>query len=308
MSFDRHHDRVQQKSVQKPDPAGIAGEYGNLPRLLAYGTGRVMQARTALTRAGIELSGPHTGRFTTGDFSAEVLLEPGDVIRLSCAAAIAEAPRILLERCAGMPGNVRFATAANHGRQLLADTRVNGVAHLPESLRRIRVGFAQALALQAIDPPEAIPATSTSDALREAIRDAGWPKEDAVEAPDGYELHVLLEGTRSTVRVTAGPGSALAQRTLLHQLPDGEAGRAVAHQALACNARLRGCRLALASGRLRVESQLHEAQLDGEWLSFTVRAVASVARSLEPVLQLLAQEPVFARAYTDMFDTGPEAS
>jgi hypothetical protein len=144
-------------------------------------------------------------------------------------------------------------------------------------------------------------AVPSADLLRSAIDESGWGKEDVVEIPDGYELHALLEGVRTTVQVSSGAGSVLVQRTILSHVPPGNAGQSVSHQALDCNARLRGCRLAISDGRLCVEARLHGEQINSDWLSFTVRAVAGVARCVAPELQLLADDPAVADAYADMF-------
>ncbi|MGD9856132.1 MAG: hypothetical protein AB7U20_14405 [Planctomycetaceae bacterium] len=264
------------------------------------GASRVAQIRAALAAGEVEMTGPHVGRMTTDTLTADVLLEPDDLIRVRCAVELDEPPQALLERGAGAAGNVRFA-AFPSGRQLAAETRVNGAAHLPNSLRAIRCGFTHLLAGTASpDEPQA-DSKPMSEALSAAIQQTGWSKEDAVETAQGYELHSTLEGVRTAVEAAVGPDSVLVRKIVLAGPPDGAGGCAVAHQALAMNARIRGCRLAIRAGRLQVETRLHSPLLDGDWLTFVVRAVAGAARCVEPELRLLADEPAVAEAYVQMF-------
>jgi hypothetical protein len=297
MSFDARHDRLSKIANHRR----ASGGNGVLHWL---GGDRVQQIHAALVNAGVELNGPGGGRMVIGDVFADVWLEPDEVLHVTCAAPLTLEPQALLERCAGAPGSVRF-TQSPIGRRLAADTRINGVAHLSHSLRGVSAGLSQALNGGAHSEPSD---DSSVELLRTAIHEAGWAKEDLVETPHGYELDTLLEGIRTTVHVIAHSQSALVQRTVLARLPDGMTGNAVSHQALSCNARLRCCRLAVSAGRLMVESRLEMHEINGDWLSFTVRAVAGVARGVEPLLHLLAHEPAVAEAYVEMFRVGQAAS
>jgi hypothetical protein len=301
MSFDARHDRPLSGLLRPalPERAGLAAGIALSHSRVAA---RVAAVRSALTNAGIELTGPHAGRVAVGDQFADVQLEPDDVILLRVPAP-GDEPRALLERSAVAAGNIRFAAIPRRAGQLLADTRVNGVAHLPRSLRGICRGLAVAAAGRDAEPEEAGAAAEV--ALRDAVAEAGWPREDAVEIPGGYELHLPIEGIRTAVSVTAEGASVRVQRTVVGRLPAGSAGSAVAHQSLMFNGRLRHCRLALSDGRLCVECRLHAGQLTGEWVSHAVRAVASAARVVSPELELLCREPAVADEYAAMFLAGP---
>jgi hypothetical protein len=300
MSFDARHDRLKAPLAQ-----GMSADWdAEVARWM--GTDRSLQVQAALAAAGVERTGPGAGRMVHAGIVADVLLEPDDVIRLAVAAPNVGDAREWLERCVPASGNVRFSSPHPAALDLVAETRVNGVAHLPEGLRRIGAAFAQVLGGTHVAEHAPPQDELVRERLRAAVGEAGWNGDSVVDTPDGQELHVTLGGARTTVQVTADCGAARVRRTLLAELPEGDAGRAAAHQALADNARLRGCRLAVAGGTLVVEARLCADQLDGEWLAFTVRAVAAAAQHVGPVLTLLAREPAVAAAYADMFLGGPQ--
>jgi hypothetical protein len=301
MAFDARHDRP---ITPAKSPFGRpADRDGEISRWM--GTDRASQVRAVLAAAGVKLTGPSTGRMMHGDLAADVLLEQDDLIRITAPAPQVGEAREMLERCVPAAGNVRFSAPISAGPCLIADTRVDGVAHLPGSLRRIGASFAQVLGGPLASESDTSEVPPLRERLRAAVAEAGWSGEGAVDTQEGHELHVTQGGARTTVQVTAGPGSVVVRRTLLDELPAGDAGRATAHQALACNAQLRGCRLAVTGGALVVEARLCADQIVGEWLAFTVRAVAAAAQHAGPVLALLAREPAVAAAYADMFLAGP---
>lgn len=302
MAFDARHDRP---ITPTKSPFGLSADWdGEISRWM--GTDRAGQVRAALAAAGVKLTGPSTGRIVHDDLAADVLLGPDDLIRITAPAPQVGHARDLLERCGPAAGNVRFSAPISGGPCLIADTRVDGVAHLPGSLRRIGASFAQVLGGALVGESDTSEVQPLRERLRAAVAEAGWTGDSEVDTPEGHELHVTQGGARTTVQVTAEPGSAVVRRTLLAELPEGDAGRATAHQALACNAQLRGCRLAVIGGALVVEARLCLDQLDGEWLAFTVRAVAAAAQHVGPMLALLAREPAVAAAYADMFLAGPQ--
>lgn len=302
MSLDLRHDRPL---TAPPIPlGGAAGRTAEIARWM--GTDRTTRVRAALAAAGVELTGPGTGRLVQEGVDADVLLEPDDVIRLTARATCGGAARGLLERSGNAAGNVRFSRAGSSVIRLIAETRVDGVAHLPASLRRIGDSFAQLLGEAPVRDPDS--SGDERERLRAAVAEAGWSEEEVVDTPEGHELHVPQGGARTMVQAIAERGSVLVRRTLLPDLPEGTAGEAAAHQALADNARLRGCRLAVAGGALVVEARLCAEQLDGDWLAYTVRAVAAAAQHMGPVLTLLAREPAVAAEYAGLFLSAREGS
>lgn len=297
MTFDQRHDR--QSRTARYAWAALTTDGGFASRW--RDTRRIGEIRATLAATGIKLTGPHQGQLQTDRFTADVRLEPEDGIHVGCdvTGSESDAPTDLLERCAGAVGNLRFASTVLGESRLIADTRINGVSHLPRTVRDISASVADVMDGRAIIAAAA--GDFPTDLFQKALHTAGWPTEDAVRQPDGYELFVVWEGARVAVQLSAVGDGLLARRTILPSVPDGDGGHAVSHQALAWNARLRGCRLALADGRLIVEAQLHKEQITGDWLSYTIRAVAGVARSLQPEVQLLASDPGVAAAYAEMF-------
>ena len=292
--------RGKQRKSQNVKPHGSTlFAVGDLSRWL--GADNLDHLHDVLREGGVEWGGPASGRMVAEGVVADVHLEPDEFIRVRCDVDLSDSPRRLLERGAGAAGCVRCGMGPT-GLQLAAETRINGAAHLPESLAEIRSGFS--LLIQQSNSPavqQKREQESSTQAVRAAIEQTGLIKEDVVETADGYELQTQIEGSRVPVQVVLQSGAALVQRTVLQDLPEGVAGIAVAHQALVWNARLRCCRLAVSGGRMRVEGRLRAKLINGDWLQLTMRAVASAARSLEPELELLAGEAIVAQAYVNMF-------
>jgi hypothetical protein len=293
--IDRHPDVAMTNSAARPPG-------GSLARWL--GAARVQAVRDALSEGGVNLTGSYTGELPAGSLTAQVTLETDDLLGVRSDVVADGDALALLERCAGLPGNVRFA-AVDNGLQLAAETRIDGVAHLPRSLREISAGFSFALG-QPIDKSTDADELPPGEAVRAAVEQAKWSSDDAVETEQGWELRPRLEGTGVAVRVILGTTSLIVQRPVLVSLPGGISGRAALRHALACNVRVRFCRLAVSEGHLVAECGLRPGLVDGEWLTFTTRAVAAAARSVEPELRLLATEPTVAAAYAEMFLTGPD--
>lgn len=297
--------RNPRKSPTVATKAGARSSPLEISRWL--GADNVEHLRATLSEAGVELTGAHTGQIVGQHFVADVHLDPDELIRVRCAVDLSDEPCSLLERLSGSgsAGCVRFALGVE-GLHLAAETRVDGVAHLPHSLKEIREGFSLAFDSSARTAEVENTDEDSAASVRAAIEDC-WPKDEAVATADGYELQPLIEGTRVSVQVLPRPGAALVQRAVLPELPEGIAGSAIAHQALVWNARLRCCRLAIGHSRLCIESRLHVRRIDAEWISFTARAVAAAARTVEPELDLLARDPDVAQAYADMFGIVPTA-
>ena len=293
-SHTRGNSRGSRNDKQK---AAATGSLKDVTRWL--GTDEVGQLRDTLRQAGVEFSGPSSGQIVAEDFAADVQLDPDDLIRVRCDVDLTESPHGLLQRFAGAVGNVRYGLGSM-GLQLAAETRVDGVSHLPHSLGEIRNGFSLGIRPGELEVPET-PEEDVSASIRAAVEQSPLPTDDAVETAEGYELQPRFEGSRVAVQVVSQPGAALVQRTVVSALPNGVVGAAVAHQSLVWNARLCCCRLAVSDGKLFVESRLHAERIDSEWLSFTVRAVAAAARSVEPELDILVREPDISQAYVDMF-------
>jgi hypothetical protein len=178
---------------------------------------------------------------------------------------------------------------------------VDGAVHLPESLDEIKRGFLGLLGKPtrrgSVEPPGDIPPDA---AMKSAIQNAGWTNEQAVETDYGWELHPRAAGTPIPVRAVLTADAVILRRGVIDNL-QGESAAAATHQALLQNERLRFCRLALVEDRLVIETTLRAGLICGDWLAYAAQAVAFAARSVEPELKLLMEEPAVAHAYAEMF-------
>lgn len=256
--------------------------------------------RDGLARGGVELQGPQSGTFKTRQFTASATLEADDVVQLRAPADSFEHPIEALRRGAGLPGNARLAMSGVQWR-LAAETRVNGAAHLPESLAEIKRGFLSLIGKPAKRDADQTPDDTPPDAaMKSAIHEAGWTNEQAVETDDGWELHPRVAGAPVPVRAVLTADAVMLRRTIISDINrDGSA--AALHQALSLNERLRFCRLAVVDERLVVETVLRAALICSDWLIYAAQAVASAARAVEPELKLLMEETAVAKAYAEMF-------
>lgn len=265
------------------------------------GRGSSDSLREGLTRGGIELHDAQRGTFKTRHFTARAVLEADDLVQLRSSTDAPTDPHAALLQCAGLPGNVRFSRCGDEQR-LAAETRVDGAVHLPGSLAEIKCGFLSLLGRNpksgAATPDESPP----GEALRHAINEAGWTGEQAVETDYGWELHPRIAGAAVPVQAVLLTDAVILRRLVIGDVAD-DSRDAVAHQSLLFNERLRFCRLAVVDGRLVVESTLRVDLIRSDWLAYAAQAVAYAARSVEPELKLLNEEPAVAQAYAEMFLT-----
>ena len=262
------------------------------------GRGGSDSLRDGLRRGGIDLDDAQRGTFKTPHFTARAVLEADDLVQLRSTLEASPEPHAALQQCAGLPGNVRFARCGNEQR-LAAETRIDGAVHLPDSLGEIKRGFFSLLGKPGEADDDAVDDAPPA-ALRTAIGEAGWTAEQAVETDYGWELQPRVAGTAVPVQAVLTADGVILRRVIVAE-PAEDAVGAVAHQALLFNERLRFCRLAMTEGRLVVESALRTSLIRSDWLLYATQAVAFAARSIEPELKLLNDEPAVAQAYAEMF-------
>lgn len=263
------------------------------------GRGGSDSLRDGLRRGGIELDDAQRGTFKTMHFTARAVLEADDLVQLRSTVDGSPEPHAALQQCAGLPGNVRFARCGGEQR-LAAETRIDGAVHLPDSLGEIKRGFFSLLGKSVAGDDGAVDDAPPAEALRTAIAEAGWTAEQAVETDYGWELHPRVAGTAVPVQAVLTADGVILRRVIVAE-PAEDAVDSVAHQALLFNERLRFCRLAVTEGRLVVESTLRTSLIRSDWLTYATQAVAFAARSVEPELKLLNDEPSVAQAYAEMF-------
>ncbi|REJ86817.1 MAG: hypothetical protein DWQ34_26405 [Planctomycetota bacterium] len=267
------------------------------------GASRTEQVREALSRGGVQMQSAHVGELKTSHFKATVTLEADDTVRIRAAfgSDIPVSDSAALEASASLPGNARFAMG-RHRAQLAAETRLNGVAHLPESLREIRRSFSRMLGRRVRhtkkEPEDRL---SPAVAVKAAIDESGWDEDRAIETDAGWELRPRLNGQAVPVELVLDVENVHLRRTIINEMPSGNAVSAVAHQALSMNDRLRGCRLAVLDRRLVAECTLRPSLINIEWLIWSSTTVAAAARSVGPEIRLLAENADIARQYLKMF-------
>ena len=266
------------------------------------GESRTGQIRDALAKGGVRMKSAHIGELKTPHFTATVTLEADDTVRVRTThTTVHEDLLTAIESCTGLRGSARFATGP-HGRLLAAETRLNGVAHLPASLKDIRYGFLKLLGKRvrrAGGEPDEPP--SPASAVKAAIDEAGWDTDRALETDAGWELRPRLSGQTVPVELVLDVETVHLRKTIVSPIPDGSAGFALAHQALTTNDRLRGCRLAIADDRLVAECTLRPSLINADWLAHTAATVAAAARTVEPEFRLLATNPAIVEQYLEMF-------
>ena len=251
---------------------------------------------------GVMYFGGHQGMVSLDDDAAELRVGVDGSIRLRADVALSARPLEVLRATHQMPGNRRFARD-RQGGALVADTRIDGATHLPQTLGSLRSAMLRTLHSRADAAAEVAPDPVEHGAVREALAGLPWAGEGVVEQDDGWELRPRLRGDAVPVRMMIEPSGLWFGRVVLHQLPaaDTSACGAVADQAVRINACLRHARLAVADGRLVAEARLDAWLIQPDWLATAARAVAVAARHAATTLRLLAEQPAVADTYIMMF-------
>lgn len=256
------------------------------------------ELREVMSRAGIDSNDSGRGQMTDKEFVADVTLQPDDFLTVRASAGRMFEPLAALERSGELPGNARLAFGGN-GWQLAAETRVNGLAHLPASLQEIRSAFRHGLTGHASSAKRDSPDVDPTVAVHRTIKDAGWSEEQIVETNKGWEMQPRLAGETVPVKLRICGNNAQILCSVLSSLPsDTVIVRPLAHQASLFNGRLRFARLSVVGDRLIAETHLRAELINASWLAFAARAVASVTRSVTPIMKLIAHERSVADHYT----------
>jgi hypothetical protein len=257
------------------------------------------QSATALAQVrGLKLKDAHRGVLACGESKAEVHLEPGDSIRVRLAVDEPPSPLAALAATHDLPGNVRYA-AVRQGMALMADTALDGHAHLERTFLEIVSGLQQAGGKTGKKRRDTEPVDP--DSARQAIAELKWGDEAAVQRPDGWELRPRFQGEALPVQAALDAGRLRLWRVVVPHLPQAPAADAVAGQALRFNAQVRLARLALYEGQFVAETCLHLGLTTPCWLATAAQAVAAAAQHTQPTLRLLAEDTLVAAQYAAMF-------
>lgn len=271
-------------------------------------TSRADALRNVFKDFGVRLQTGHSGRWPQGAWTADVQLQSLENVRFIANVKPLEDAFRALTTHAGVCGNLRYARVRRH-YQLIADTRVDGVTHLPQTLSELRAGFSRMAGCKAQRRKCAgKPETPSEDLLREddALRDSvaavlrsGGMSDDTVELETGWENRVRFEGSVIPVDLAICRGQVRLATPMCVPLPDAgsSAARAVLDMALCCNGRLRGARLAIRDDGLWAETLLHAGIISVDWLQRAARSVAAARHAWAAVFQALAECDRAAEAY-----------
>jgi hypothetical protein len=267
-------------------------------------TGAVQSVHAALAKVrGLVMDTPFSGSLRFGNRKASLRLETEDNLHVAWQLRSPMTPDVCpLSVNHLLAGNARIAIG-RRGPLILADTQVNGQAHLPSTLAHIQASLrcaADVTSGKQPAPPTAGRSTSISAAqLETLVAELGWEQDAVVRLADGWDLRPRLH--HDVVPVSMAPlGTGLRlSRVVLTNAPEqpGDRRSAVLDHAVRTNARLRGARLAMCDGNIVAETCLHTDQLHGKWLRDAVYAVATAAHVARPGLRILVDQPAVAEAY-----------
>jgi len=202
-----------------------------------------------------------------------------------------------------LPACVRHVLEGR-GRALLAETAVDGVLHLPESLAELGEGLRRAIARKpaAVVPVERPGDERVGEAVRGARAALALDPTDAVEVAGGrWELRPRAGALSVAVRVESEPGGVRLSHEVSRTRCEGLARAALETEVLRRNAAVRFCRLIATDGGLVVESRLRGALVTGEWIARAARRIAAAVHAHQAPLRVLAADPRVARTYAAVF-------
>ncbi|MCR4411106.1 MAG: hypothetical protein NUV77_01625 [Thermoguttaceae bacterium] len=284
-----------------------AGRHAQPPeRWLARHTTKLDEALRSIR--GLTMKDEHRGTLAAGSVLAELRVEPHQWIRIDAILDTPPEPWDALRVNHWLPGNLRYAQAP--GRMaLVAETMINGVAHLADSLGEIRRGLRSAA--RNADRQMAGPlATRLQDdlavdrqALASALERLPFGEQSLIEreatsaAGSFWEVRPRVAGEPVAVLVEWSGGRVRLGRTVL---TGPRPSAPLADQALRLNSRFRLCRLALAGEDLVVETLLHAGVIEPAWLAAAAHAVATASRYGQAKLEALVRHEPAARWYATL--------
>jgi len=260
---------------------------------------------------GLRLEGGHGGTLRAGRRIARLEIEPGGWISVRLSIDTPPANCNPAHRSGELPGNLRYA-AGRKGLALIAETRIDDIDHLPDSLAEIREGLAGASARRRApcggreDLPEleAVRAALDEARARLELEPAALIETRAsIEAEGAWELRPRLEGPPVAVRITRERGGLRLAHRITGVPRTAGATAAVAAEALRWNVHIRFARIVATEEGFAVESRLRTAQVAGEWIALASRAVAVVTLHARAPLRLLASDARLSSAYEAVFSS-----
>ncbi|NUQ63743.1 MAG: hypothetical protein HUU20_14795 [Pirellulales bacterium] len=251
--------------------------------------------------AGISLDTDHEGEWETAGGTAAVRLEPCD--RIGVWLPMAGRPRFedVLEITHSLPGNLRYAVVAGQ-LGLLADTRLDGEAHLGATLKWIDAGLGRASGKTAAEGRATEPLDR--DRAKRSLADAAGAEEELIDYRGGWEFGRRVCGEPVTLRAAVEDAELRVFREILPAIPAATAGP-VHWQTLHYNGRLRHARLALDGPALVAETRLHAGLLRAEWVAMALDAVAVAVRHVLLPLRILSEQEEVAQCLRQAIPVRP---
>jgi len=259
---------------------------------------------------GFELCGDYQARLHVAGRVADVRFEAAGWGRVTCPLDAPLSAAAALARHCAWSGNLRYALSGGGVQHLVADFRLDGLAHLPRTFAELGAGLREALGeVGDLKPPAggagasaAPPAAAqlqerlSAEIARLPFGPDGVVRLERAGETSQWELRPRVAAEIVPVRLTLTAQHLRLSHVVLRKLPAGPTA-AVADQALRYNASRRLCRLAQAGDDLVVESLLHEELWAATWLADAAQAVATACRHVYGPLEVLAQQAFVARSY-----------
>jgi hypothetical protein len=253
---------------------------------------------------GLKPEPDNTWRWATVQHTAQVVAAADGAVRVSLDVAEPPPATVAVEVNSRLPGNLRFAARANHSL-LLADTLLDGHAHLPRTFERLIAGISLAVSGDpALCPAEPL----ASEQVSAAIEDVDWLEETVIELKDGWEFRPRVRGCAIPVSASIDKSELRLYRPVVTGLGQFVSYDSLCAQALRFNRQFKHARLAMNNGTLFAEARLHSEQLTPLWLETAAWAVAVVDRHTRDILAVLNDNKEVADWYAESFLNGQELS
>ncbi len=252
---------------------------------------------------GVTVKNEFRGTLRAGRRSAQLRLVSGEWVHLWIPLGGGHHAPAPGPAARDLPGNVRHAIAGGE-RYLLAETRLNGVDHLRDSLGEISAGMSRALAKRPskVEPGEIPGAERVSAAVEAARRELALDPTEAIEVKDGcFELRPRLGGQSVAVRINREPGGVRLSHTISRTACAEEERAVLETEALHQNGRCGFARCIATVGGLDVGARLRSSLIEGDWIALITRAIAAVALRVQAPARLLIASPALRRDYAMVF-------
>jgi hypothetical protein len=243
-------------------------------------------------------------RWATVQHSAQVVAESDGAVRVTLDVAEPPPATVAVEVNSRLPGNLRFAACANRSL-LLADTLLDGHAHLPKTFEQLIAGICLAVSGDpAVCPAEPL----ASEEVSAAMKDVDWLEQTVIELEGGWEFRPRVRGCAIPVNAFIDKSELKLYRAVITGLGQPVSYDSLCAQALRFNSQFKHARLAMSNGTLFAEARLHSEQLTPLWLETAAWAVAVADRHTRDILALLNESKEVADWYAESFLNGHESN